>query len=173
MIKLGKLLEARAKGRTSEAIKKLMGLRPKTARVERGGQEMDVQIDDVRIGDIVIARPGEQIAVDGIVIEGRSAVDESMLTGESIAVEKGPGAPVYGATLNKLGLIKFEATKIGKETALAQIIRLVEEAQGSKAPVQKLVDRISNVFVPAVIGIALLTFVAWLVFGPRSCECGQ
>jgi len=166
LIKLGKLLEARAKGRTSEAIKKLMGLRPKTARVERGGQEMDVQIDDVRIGDIVIARPGEQIAVDGIVIEGRSAVDESMLTGESIAVEKGPGAPVYGATLNKLGLIKFEATKIGKETALAQIIRLVEEAQGSKAPVQKLVDRISNVFVPAVIGIALLTFVAWLVFGP-------
>lgn len=166
LIKLGKLLEARAKGRTSEAIKKLMGLRAKTARIIRDGQEMEVQADDVRVGDIVIVRPGEKIPVDGVVVEGRSSVDESMLTGESLPVEKGPGATVIGATLNKLGLVKFEATKIGKETALAQIIRLVEEAQGSKAPIQKLVDRISNIFVPAVIGIALLTFIAWLVFGP-------
>lgn len=166
LIKLGKLLEVRAKGRTSEAIKKLMGLRAKTARIVRAGQEMEVPIDDVQVGDIVIVRPGEKIPVDGVVIDGRSSVDESMLTGESLPVEKGPGAAVIGATLNKLGLIKFEATKIGKETALAQIIRLVEEAQGSKAPIQKLVDRISAYFVPAVIGIALLTFAAWMLFGP-------
>lgn len=166
LVKLGKLLEARAKGRTSEAIKKLMGLRPKTARVLRGGQELDIQIDEVMVGDLVIVRPGEKIPVDGVVVEGRSSVDESMLTGESMPVEKSPGAQVIGATLNKMGLLKFEATKIGKETALAQIIRLVEDAQGSKAPIQKLVDRISNVFVPAVIAIALLTFIAWLVLGP-------
>ena len=166
LIKLGKLLEVRAKGRTSEAIKKLMGLRAKTARIVRAGQEMEVPIDDVQVGDIVIVRPGEKIPVDGVVIDGRSSADESMLTGESLPVEKGPGAAVIGATLNKLGLIKFEATKIGKETALAQIIRLVEEAQGSKAPIQKLVDRISAYFVPAVIGIALLTFAAWMLFGP-------
>jgi Cu+-exporting ATPase len=166
LIKLGKLLEARAKGRTSEAIKKLMGLRAKTARVVRDGIELEVPVEDVRVGDIVIVRPGEKIPVDGVVTEGRSAVDESMLTGESLPVEKGPGAAVTGATLNKLGLIRFEAVKIGKETALAQIIRLVEEAQGSKAPIQKLVDRISNYFVPTVIGVALLTFVLWLLFGP-------
>lgn len=166
LIKLGKLLEVRAKGRTSEAIKKLMGLRAKTARIVRGEQEMEVPVEDVLVGDIVIVRPGEKIPVDGVVVEGRSSVDESMLTGESLPVEKGPGAAVIGATLNKLGLIKFEATRIGKETALAQIIRLVEEAQGSKAPIQKLVDRISGIFVPAVIGIALVTFAAWLLFGP-------
>jgi Cu+-exporting ATPase len=166
LIKLGKLLEVRAKGRTSEAIKKLMGLRAKSARIIRNGQEMEVPIEDVLVGDFVIVRPGEKIPVDGVVVEGRSSVDESMLTGESMPVEKGPGAAVIGATLNKLGMIKFEATKIGKETALAQIIRLVEEAQGSKAPIQKLVDRISGIFVPTVIGIALLTFVAWLLFGP-------
>ena len=166
LIKLGKLLEVRAKGRTSEAIKKLMGLRAKTARIVRDSVEMEVQIEDVRVSDIVIVRPGEKIPVDGVVVEGRSSVDESMLTGESMPVEKGPGSAVIGATLNKLGLIKFEATKIGKETALAQIIRLVEEAQGSKAPIQKLVDRISSIFVPAVIIIALLTFASWMVFGP-------
>ncbi|MDD5369849.1 MAG: heavy metal translocating P-type ATPase [Anaerolineaceae bacterium] len=166
LIKLGKLLEVRAKGRTSEAIKKLMGLRAKTARIVRGGQEMEVPVEDVLVGDVVIVRPGEKIPVDGVVVEGRSSVDESMLTGESLPVEKGPGATVIGATLNKLGMIKFEATKIGKETALAQIIRLVEEAQGSKAPIQKLVDRISGVFVPAVITIALITFAAWMLFGP-------
>ena len=166
LIKLGKLLEVRAKGRTSEAIKKLMGLRAKSARIIRAGQEMEVPIEDVLVGDVIIVRPGEKIPVDGVVVEGRSSVDESMLTGESMPVEKGPGAAVIGATLNKLGMIKFEATKIGKETALAQIIRLVEEAQGSKAPIQKLVDRISAYFVPAVIGTALLTFGAWMLFGP-------
>ncbi|PKO02953.1 MAG: copper-translocating P-type ATPase [Chloroflexi bacterium HGW-Chloroflexi-5] len=166
LIKLGKLLEVKAKGRTSEAIKKLMGLRAKSARIIRAGQEMEVPVEDVLVGDVIIVRPGEKIPVDGVVVEGRSSVDESMLTGESMPVEKGPGVAVIGATLNKLGMIKFEATKIGKETALAQIIRLVEEAQGSKAPIQKLVDRISSYFVPAVIGIALLTFVAWMLFGP-------
>jgi len=166
LIKLGKLLEARAKGQTSEAIKKLMGLRAKTARIIRDGAEMDVPIDEVKVGDVVLVRPGEKIPVDGVVVEGRSSVDESMLPGESLPVEKGPGATVIGATLNKLGLIKFEATRIGKETALAQIIRLVEEAQGSKAPIQKLVDQVSNIFVPAVIAIALLTFLGWLLFGP-------
>lgn len=166
LIKLGKLLEARAKGRTSEAIKKLMALRPKNARIVRDGVEMEVPVEDVQIGDIVLVRPGEKIPVDGIVIEGRSSVDESMLTGESLPVEKGPGTTVIGGTLNKLGMIKFEATRIGKDTALAQIIRLVEEAQASKAPIQKLVDRISAVFVPAVILIAVLTFLGWLFFGP-------
>jgi len=166
LIKLGKLLEVRAKGRTSEAIKKLMGLRAKTAQIVRNNVEMEVQIEDVKVGDIVMVRPGEKIPVDGVIVDGRSSVDESMLTGESMPVEKGPGSAVIGATLNKLGLIKFEATKIGKETALAQIIRLVEEAQGSKAPIQKLVDRISSIFVPAVIGIAVLTFTLWMIFGP-------
>jgi len=166
LIKLGKYLEARAKGRTSEAIKKLMGLRAKTARVQRDGVDMDVPVDDGLVGEVVIGRPGEKIPVDGVVVEGRSAVDESMLTGESLPVEKSPGAPVIGATLNKLGMLKFEATKIGKETALAQIIRLVEEAQTSKAPIQKLADRVSAVFVPAVILLALLTFAAWYFLAP-------
>ncbi len=166
LIRLGKYLEARAKGRTSEAIKKLMGLRAKTARVIRDGEEAEVSIDDVRVGDIVLVRPGEKIPVDGVVIEGRSAVDESMLTGESLPVEKKPGDAVIGATLNKLGLLKFEATKVGKETALAQIIKLVEDAQGSKAPIQKLADQVSAVFVPIVIVIALLTFAGWYFLAP-------
>jgi P-type Cu+ transporter len=166
LIKLGKYLEARAKGQTSEAIKKLMGLRAKTARIIRDGQEMDISIDDVKIGDLVVVRPGERLPVDGVVVEGHSSVDESMLTGESMPVEKSPGSPVIGATINKLGSLKFEATKIGKETALAQIIRLVEEAQGSKAPIQKLADQVSSIFVPAVIGLGVLTFTGWLIFGP-------
>ncbi len=166
LIKLGKFLEARAKGRTSEAIKKLMGLRAKTARVVRAGAELEVPVDDVKVGDLVLVRPGEKIAVDGVVVEGRSAVDESMLTGESLPVEKKPGDPVIGATLNKLGLLKFEATKVGRETALAQIVRLVEEAQASKAPIQKLADQVSAMFVPAVIALAALTFAAWYFFGP-------
>jgi Cu+-exporting ATPase len=166
LIRLGKYLEARAKGRTSEAIKKLMGLRAKTAHVLRGDQETEIPVDEVVVGDIVIVRPGEKIPVDGVVIEGRSATDESMLTGESLPVEKKPGDSLIGATLNKLGLLKFEATKVGRETALAQIIRLVEEAQGSKAPIQKLADQVSAVFVPAVIGIAVLTFLGWYFLGP-------
>lgn len=166
MVKLGKLLEARAKGGTSEAIKKLMGLQAKTARIIRDGVEMEVPVEGVLVGDLVSVRPGEKIPVDGMVIEGRSSVDESMLTGESMPVEKSPGSVVIGATMNKLGFIKFEATKIGKETALSQIVRLVEEAQGSKAPIQKLVDRISNYFVPAVILIAAITFAMWMLFGP-------
>jgi Cu+-exporting ATPase len=166
LIKLGKYLEAKARGRTSEAIKQLLGLRPKTANVVRNGQEEEVPVDDVLVGDIVIVRPGEKIPVDGVVITGRSAVDESMLTGESLPVEKGPGNAVIGATINKLGLLKFEATKVGKDTALAQIIRLVEDAQGSKAPIQQLADKVSAVFVPVVISIALLTFLIWFFVIP-------
>ncbi|HEX2989363.1 MAG TPA: heavy metal translocating P-type ATPase, partial [Anaerolineales bacterium] len=166
LIRLGKFLEARAKGRTSEAIKKLMGLRAKTARVVRDGTEVEVPVDDVRVGDIVLVRPGEKIPVDGAVVEGRSTIDESMLTGESLPVEKKPGDTVIGATLNKQGMLKFEATKVGKETALAQIIKLVEDAQGSKAPIQKLADQVSAIFVPIVIVIALLTFAGWYFFGP-------
>ncbi len=167
LIRLGKFLEARAKGRTSEAIKKLMGLRAKTAHIIRDGVETEVAVDDVKVGDVVLVRPGEKVAVDGVVVEGRSAIDESMLTGESLPVEKKPGDPVIGATINKLGMLKFEATKVGKETALAQIVRLVEDAQGSKAPIQKMADQVSAIFVPAVIGTAALTFVAWYFFGPQ------
>jgi Cu+-exporting ATPase len=167
LILLGKLLEAIAKGHTSSAIKRLMGLQAKTARVVRNGQEMDIPVEEVREGDGVIVRPGEKIAVDGIVREGNSAVDESMLTGESLPVEKHAGDPVMGGTINKTGSFKFEATKVGKDTALAQIIRLVEEAQGSKAPIQRLADRVAGVFVPAVISIALGTFAVWMVFGPK------
>jgi P-type Cu+ transporter len=166
LVKLGKFLEARAKGRTSEAIKKLMGLRAKTARVIRDNVETEIPVDDVRVGDIVLVKPGEKIPVDGVVVEGRSAIDESMLTGESLPVEKKSGDPVIGATLNKLGMLKFEATKVGRETALAQIVKLVEDAQGSKAPIQKLVDQVSSVFVPIVIVIALLTFTGWYFLGP-------
>ena len=170
LIRLGKFLEARAKGRTSEAIKKLMSLRARTARIVREGSqaEIEVPVEDVRTGDIVLVRPGEKIPVDGVVVDGRSTVDESMLTGESLPVEKKSGDPVVGATLNKLGLLKFEATKVGKDTALAQIIRLVEEAQGSKAPIQKLADQVSAIFVPAVIAVALLTFAAWYLLVPAS-----
>lgn len=166
LIKLGKFLEARAKGRTSEAIKKLMGLNAKQALVFRDGKEVNLPVDEVLVGDIVIVKPGEKIPVDGVVIEGNSSVDESMLTGESLPVEKTSGSQVIGATMNRLGMIRFEATKVGKETALSQIIRLVEEAQGSKAPIQKLVDQISAVFVPIVIVIAIITFAGWMVFGP-------
>ena len=166
LIVLGKYLEAKAKGRTSEAIKKLLGLQARTARVVRDGQEQDVPVDDVRVGDLVVVRPGEKIPVDGVIVEGRSSVDQSMLTGESMPVEKKPGDEVIGATLNKLGMIKFEAVRVGKETALAQIVRLVEEAQGSKASIQRLADSVSAVFVPAVIAIALLTFLAWYFLAP-------
>lgn len=165
LIVLGKLLEARAKGRTSEAIKKLIGLQAKTARVVRGGNEIDIPIAEVTQGDVVIVRPGEKIPVDGVVINGRSAVDESMITGESLPVDKKVGDAVIGATLNKQGLLTFEATKVGKETALAQIIRLVEQAQGSKAPIQRVVDQVSAYFVPFVIGLAAVTFVIWLLSG--------
>jgi len=166
LIKLGKFLEARAKGRTSDAIKKMMGLRAKTARVIRLDVETEVPADDVRVGDVVVVKPGETIPVDGVVIDGRSAIDESMLTGESLPIEKKPGDVVIGATLNKLGMLKFEATKVGKETALAQIVKLVEDAQGSKAPIQKMADQVSAVFVPIVIVIAALTFAGWYFFGP-------
>jgi Cu+-exporting ATPase len=165
LIKLGKLLEARAKGQTSAAIKKLMGLRAKTARVVRDGSEIDIPVEDVAVGDIVVVRPGEKIPVDGIVVEGRSAVDESMLTGESLPVDKKPGDEIIGATLNKQGLLKFEATKVGAETALAQIIRLVQEAQGSKAPIQRLADQVAGIFVPIVIVLALITFGVWYLAG--------
>ncbi|MDZ4654886.1 MAG: heavy metal translocating P-type ATPase [Coriobacteriia bacterium] len=164
---LGKSLEARAKGRTSDAIKKLMGLAAKTARVLRSGIEVDLPIDEVVVGDMVLVRPGEKVPVDGVIIDGASAVDESMLTGESIPVEKRDGDEVIGATLNRLGSFRFRATKVGADTALAQIVRLVEEAQGSKAPVQRFADRISAVFVPTVVSVALLTFGFWLLAGPR------
>ncbi|MCO5190127.1 MAG: heavy metal translocating P-type ATPase [Anaerolineae bacterium] len=163
LIVTGKLLEVRAKGRTSAAIKKLMGLRATSARVVRDGAEIDVPIEEVVPGDRVIVRPGEKFPVDGVVTDGRSTVDESMLTGESLPVEKQVGDTVIGATINKQGLITFEATKVGRDTALAQIIRMVEQAQGSKAPIQRTVDRVSAVFVPVVIGIALLTFAVWMV----------
>lgn len=164
---LGKLLEAHAKGKTSDAIKKLMGLAAKTARVARGGVEIDIPVEEVVVGDIVVVRPGDKVPVDGLVIEGRSSVDESMLTGESIPVEKNEGDTVIGATMNKLGSFKFRATKVGKDTALAQIVRLVEEAQGSKAPVQRFADAISAVFVPAVVGVAVATFLVWLFVVPN------
>lgn len=166
LIRLGKYLEARAKGMTSEAIKKLMGLQAKTARVERDGQELEIAIEEVHPGDIVLVRPGEKIPVDGVIIEGRSTIDESMLTGESLPVSKGPGDTAIGATLNKQGAFKFEATRVGKETALAQIIRLVEDAQASKAPIQKLADQIAAIFVPVVIGIAFVTFLVWYFLVP-------
>ncbi len=167
LIIFGRLLEARAKGQTSEAIKRLIGLQPKTARILRDGKEVDIPIEEVLVGDTIIVRPGEKIPVDGIVNEGRSAVDESMITGESLPVTKEPGDEVIGATINKTGSFKFQATKVGKDTALAQIIRLVQDAQGSKAPIQRLADIISGYFVPIVISIAIATFVIWFVFGPQ------
>ncbi|MBI5564929.1 MAG: heavy metal translocating P-type ATPase [Chloroflexi bacterium] len=168
LIVLGKYLEAKAKGRTSEALKKLMGLRATTARIIRDGVELDIDIDDVRVGDTVIVRPGEKIPVDGVVSAGRSNVDESMITGESLPVEKQAGDKVVGATINKQGLLKFEATQVGKNTVLAQIVKLVEQAQGSKAPIQKLADQVSAWFVPAVIVTAALTFIGHLVFDPAG-----
>lgn len=164
LLLLGKLFETLAKGRSSEAIKTLMGLAAKTALVERDGQELQVRVEDVRVGDLVIVKPGEKIPVDGEVVEGDSSVDEAMLTGESIPVSKSAGDPVIGATLNKYGVLKIRATKVGQETALAQIIKVVEEAQGSKAPIQRVADKISGIFVPIVVGIALVTFLVWYFF---------
>ncbi len=164
-ILLGKYLEAKARGKTSEAIKKLMGLQARTAIVVREKKEMEVAIEAVRAGDVVVVKPGQKIPVDGTIIEGYSAIDESMITGESIPVEKKRGDKVIGATMNKTGAFLFRATRVGSETALAQIIKLVEEAQGSKAPIQKLADTISAYFVPTVLGIAVLTLVTWLVLG--------
>ena len=167
LILVGKVLEARAKGRTSEAIKKLMGLQAKTARVMKNGSEFDIPIEQVLVGDVVVVRPGEKIAVDGKIVKGSSSVDESMITGESLPVKKDIGDEVIGATINKTGSFQFRATKIGKETALAQIIRMVQEAQGSKSPIQRLADMIASIFVPIVIGIAILAFVTWFNFGPE------
>lgn len=166
LILLGRLLEARAKGRTNEAIKKLAGLQAKTARVVRDGEEVDVPVEEVGVGDVVIVRPGEKVPVDGRVVGGESAVDEAMITGEPIPVSKGVGDEVIGATINKNGSFRMEATKVGRDTALAQIIRMVEEAQGSKAPIQRLADRVSGVFVPVVIVIAAITFSIWWAIGP-------
>lgn len=165
LIKVGKLLEVRAKGKASQAIKSLIQLQARTARVERDGQEIDLPVEQVRVGHIVIVRPGEKIPVDGRVIAGYSAVDESLLTGESLPVDKKAGDEVIGATLNQQGRLKIQATKVGRETALAQIIRLVEQAQGSKAPIQALADKIAVIFTPLVIGLALLTFIIWLASG--------
>ncbi|MEC1455669.1 heavy metal translocating P-type ATPase [Bacillus haynesii] len=161
LIILGKLFEAKAKGRSSEAIKKLMGLQAKTATIVRNGEEMTVPIEDVLAGDIMYVKPGEKVPSDGEIVEGRSALDESMITGESIPVDKTVGDPVIGATINKNGFLKVRAEKVGKDTALAQIIKVVEEAQGSKAPIQRLADRISGVFVPIVVAIAVITFFVW------------
>ncbi len=166
LILLGRLLEARAKGRTNEAIKKLAGLQAKTARVLRNGEEVDIPVEDVVFGDVVVVRPGEKVPVDGRLVGGESAVDEAMLTGEPIPVSKGVGDEVIGATINKSGSFRMEATKVGKDTALAQIIRMVEEAQGTKAPIQRLADKVSGVFVPIVVVIAVITFFVWLIFGP-------
>jgi Cu+-exporting ATPase len=165
LITLGKFLEARAKGRTSDAIKSLMNLTPKMATVLRDEAEIEIPVDDVLAGEMLIVRPGERIPVDGVVIEGRSAVDESMLTGESLPVNKSVGSKVIGATVNKQGRLVIEAVHVGAETALAQIVRLVEQAQGSKAPIQRIADMVSGVFVPVVILLATLTFIGWLVIG--------
>ena len=165
LITLGKYLEAVSKGKTSEAIKKLMGLVPKTATVIRDNKEIIVSVDEVVVGDIVLVKPGKKLPVDGEVIEGSTAIDESMLTGESIPVEKSVGSNVIGASINKTGFIKYKATKVGKDTALAQIIRLVEDAQGSKAPIAKMADVISSYFVPIVIGLAILSAIVWLIAG--------
>jgi Cu+-exporting ATPase len=167
LVLLGRLLEMRAKGRTGEAIKKLAGLQAKTARVVRVGEEVDVPVEEVEVGDIVIVRPGEKVPVDGRVASGESAVDEAMITGEPIPVTKRAGDEVIGATINKTGAFRFRATKVGRDTALAQIVRMVEEAQGSRAPIQRLADTISGVFVPVVMALATLTFFVWLLFGPE------
>jgi len=166
LIILGRLLEAKAKGKTSAAIQRLMGLRPKTARVIRNGEERDIPIAGIIRGDLLVVRPGEKIPTDGVVVSGTSSIDESMLTGESMPVPKAPGAAVYAATMNKSGSFTFTATKIGAETALARIISLVEQAQGAKAPIQRLADRVAAVFVPVVFAIGIVTFVAWYFFVP-------
>ena len=167
IILLGRMLEARARGRTSEAIEKLMGLQPRMARVVRDQVEMELPVEEVRPGDVVLVRPGERIPVDGVVLEGSSAVDESMVTGESLPVEKGPGDQVIGATLNRTGAFSFEATRVGRDTVLAQIVRMVEEAQGSKPPIARLADTIASRFVPGVMGAGAITFLVWWIWGPE------
>ncbi|MFF5995050.1 heavy metal translocating P-type ATPase [Lysinibacillus sp. KU-BSD001] len=164
LILLGKLFEAKAKGRSSEAIKKLMGLQAKTAVVVRDGKELEIPLEEVIVGDVILVKPGEKIPVDGELIEGYTTIDESMLTGESIPVDKQKGDQLFGSTINKNGFIQMKAIKVGRDTALAQIIKVVEDAQGSKAPIQRLADKISGVFVPIVIGIALITFLVWFMF---------
>ena len=166
LILLGRFLETRARGQTSEAIKKLIGLNPKTALVIRDGEEGEISVEDVQVGDLILVRPGERVPVDGIIRDGYSSIDESMITGESIPLEKKVGDEVIGASINKTGSFKFEATRVGKDTTLAQIIRLVDEAQGSKAPIQRLADVIASYFVPIVIGIATITFIVWYFAGP-------
>ena len=166
LILLGRFLEARARGQTSEAIKRLIGMQPKTALVIREGEQREIPVEEVQVGDFILVRPGERVPVDGIVRQGYSSVDESMITGESIPVEKKVGDEVIGATINKTGSLEIEATKVGKDTMLAHIVRMVEEAQGSKAPIQRLADVIASYFVPAVIGIAIVTFVVWYFVGP-------
>lgn len=168
LITLGKYFEAVSKGKTSEAIKKLMGLTPKTARVLRNNQEIEIAIDEVQVKDIIVVRPGEKLPVDGTVMEGNTSIDESMLTGESMPIEKKPGDKVIGASMNKTGSFHYQATKVGKDTALSQIIKLVEDAQGSKAPIAKLADQISGVFVPIVIVLAILSGLAWFLLGQES-----
>ena len=164
LITLGKFLEARAKGRSGQAIRRLLGLQSRTARVEREGQEVDVSVEQVQVGDVAVVRPGERIPVDGVVVDGQSSVDESMLTGEPMPVDKGVGDEATGGAINRQGRLKVRATRVGRDTALAQIIRLVQEAQGSRAPIQRLADRVSAVFVPAVMATALAVFAGWLVF---------
>ena len=166
LVLMGRWLEARAKSQTIGAIKGLLGLQARSARIVRAGAEIDVPLEDVRVGDLVRVRPGERVPVDGRVVEGESAVDESMLTGEPVPVEKGPGAQVIGATMNVQGSFLFRATRVGRDTALAHIVELVRRAQGSKAPIQRLADRIGGIFVPVVLGIGALTFGLWFVFGP-------
>jgi P-type Cu+ transporter len=167
LVLLGNLLEARAKGRASGAIRRLIGLRPSTARVLRGGRELDVPLGELRVGDEAVVRPGETVPADGVVLEGRSNVDESMLTGEPTPVAKAPGDPVVGATLNRNGAFRFRVDRVGGDTVLSRIIRLVQQAQGSRAPIQRLADRISAVFVPVVLSLAILTFVVWFDVGPQ------
>ena len=166
LILFGRTLEAKAKGRTSEAVKHLIGLKPKTARLARGGEETDIPVGNVEPGDFLVVRPGEKIPVDGMVREGRSSVDESMISGEPMPVEKNPGDEVIGGTLNMTGSFKFEAMKVGRATMLARIIELVEQAQGTKPPISRLADRIASVFVPSVMGAAALTFMVWYFYGP-------
>ncbi len=178
LILLGRFLEARAKGRTGEAIRKLVGLQAKVARVERNGKVVELPVEELTVGDIIHARPGEKIAVDGEVVSGASYVDESMITGEPIPVEKAEGADLVGATVNGTGALVYRATKIGADTMLAQIIQMVEQAQGAKLPIQGLVDRITSWFVPVVMAIAAVTVATWLFFWPRSCPelcigCGR
>jgi Cu+-exporting ATPase len=170
----GRYIEEMAKGRASQAIRKLLELCAKTARVLLDSVEVEVPIEDVHVGDVMVVRPGEKVPTDGVILEGESAVDESMATGESMPVNKRPGDEAIGATVNQEGLLKIEATRVGRETFLAQVIKLVEEAQGSKAPIQEFADRVTGVFVPVVMGIAVLTLAAWLLLpGPMASLVGM